>query len=73
MADPSREWETGSGFSIEILKAGGTVTTSWTVPGFLDLFSWCFSGEQGGSREDTSNCHALRSLRPRGLALEEAT
>lgn len=43
------------------------------LPALLALFSWCFSGEQGGSHEDILNCRVLRSPRPRGRVLEAAT
>lgn len=46
----------------------------WEFPGSsLPAFSWCFSEEQGGSREDILNFHALRNPRPRGPALAAAT
>lgn len=39
----------------------------------LHALSCCFSEEQGGSREDILNFHALRNLRRRGPALAAAT
>lgn len=73
--DPSRKQETRRpGPSPEVQKTILTGKTLKNMSGSpLNAFSWCFSGEQGGSREDTLSFRALRSLRPRGPPLAAAT